>query len=74
MKTLKAQEVYLGEYRTLGDVQSRLPYFIEQGYNRTRRHAALGYYRPPEEFETLWMAAQMNQSPCRGTLTQTVQT
>jgi len=73
MKTLKAEEVYLGEYRTLEDVQSRLPYFIEQVYNCKRLHSALGY-RPPEEFETLWTAAQNNQPTCRGTLTQTVQT
>lgn len=73
MKTLKTEEVYLSEYRTLDDVQNRLPYFIEQVYNRNRLHSALGY-QPPEEFEALWTSAQINQEPCRGTLTQTVQT
>ena len=73
MKTLKVEEVYLGEYRTLDDVQGRLSYFIEQVYNRKRLHSALGY-RPPEEFESLWSAAQNHQPPCRRTLTQTVQT
>ena len=73
MKTLKTEEVYLSEYRTLDDVQSRLPYFIEQVYNRKRLHSALGY-RPPDEFEALWRAAQNHQPPCLGTLTQTVQT
>lgn len=73
MKTLKTEEVYLWEYRTVEDVQSRLPYFIEQVYNRKRLHSALGY-RPPEEYEKLWTAAQNHQPPCRGTLTQTVQT
>lgn len=73
MKTLKTEEVYLSEYRTLDDVQSRLPYFIEQVYNRKRLHSALGY-RPPEEFEALWTAAQNHQPPCRDALTQTVQT
>jgi putative transposase len=73
MKTLKTEEVYLWEYRTVEDVQSRLPYFIEQVYNRKRLHSALGY-RPPEEFEALWIAAQNHQPPRRGTLTQTVQT
>ena len=73
MKTLKTEEVYLSEYRTLDDLQSRLPYFIEQVYNRKRLLSALGY-RPPEEFEALWAAAQNHQPPCRGTLTHTVQT
>ena len=73
MKTLKTEEVYLSEYRTLNDVQSRLPYFIEQVYNRKRLHSTLGY-RPPEEFEALWTAAKINQEPCRDVLTQTVQT
>jgi putative transposase len=73
MKTLKTEEVYLSEYRTLENVQSQLPYFIEQVYNRKRLHSALGY-RPPEKFEALWTAAQINQAPCRDALTQTVQT
>ncbi|PTL36684.1 hypothetical protein CLG94_03120 [Candidatus Methylomirabilis limnetica] len=68
MKTLKIEEVYLSGYRTLDDVQTRLPYFIEQVYNHKRLHSALGY-RPPEEFEAFWTAAQINQDPCRGTLT-----
>ena len=32
-KTLKHEEVYLYEYETLSDVETRLPYFIEQVYN-----------------------------------------
>ena len=50
IKTLKTEEVYLWEYRTLADVQNRLPYFIEEVYNRKRLHSSLGY-RPPVEFE-----------------------
>jgi hypothetical protein len=34
MKTLKTEEVYLWEYRTIEDVQHRIPFFIEQVYNR----------------------------------------
>lgn len=52
MKTLKAEEVYLWEYRTFDDVLKRVPYFIEAVYNQKRLHSSLGY-RPPNEFEAL---------------------
>ena len=64
MKTLKTEEVYLWEYRTLDDVQRRIPYFIEDVYNRKRLHSSLGY-RPPCEFEEMLM---LNQNPCQDTL------
>jgi putative transposase len=63
IKTLKCEEVYLWEYRTLADVESRLPYFIEEVYNRKRLHSALGY-RPPNEFEEFTQADQ-NGVPTR---------
>lgn len=43
IKTLKSEEVHLWEYRTVGDVQERIPYFIEDVYNRKRLHSSLGY-------------------------------
>ena len=52
MKTIKTEEVYLWEYRTLDDVQKRIPYFIEDVYNQKRLHASLNYM-PPNEFEAL---------------------
>jgi transposase InsO family protein len=52
-KTLKVEEVYLWEYRTLDDVQIRLPFFIQDVYNHKRLHSSLGY-RPPVEFEELF--------------------
>jgi len=51
-KTLKQEEVYLWEYEPFSDVADRIPYFIEDVYNRKRLHSSLGY-RPPEEYERL---------------------
>lgn len=50
MKTLKYEEIYLGEYETYLDVIEKLPYFIEEVYNKKRLHSSLGYMSP-EEFE-----------------------
>jgi len=50
MKTLKHEEVWLGDYETYADVIERIPYFLEEVYNKKRLHSALGYL-PPEEFE-----------------------
>lgn len=66
MKTVKTEEVYLWEYRTLEDVLRRLPYFIEQVYNQKRLHASLDYV-PPVEYEA--MLINLNQkAPCSMTL------
>jgi transposase InsO family protein len=50
MKTLKSEEVHLWEYRTMEDVQKRIPYFIEDAYKHKRLHSAI-VYCPPNEFE-----------------------
>ncbi len=71
LKTLK-EEVYLCEYRTLADVKSRLPCFIEEVYNLKRLHSALDY-RPPNELEELLVARHNAMPPRQNALTFSVQ-
>jgi len=57
-KTLKYEEVHLCNYETYDDVIERLPFFLEEVYNRKRLHSSIGYL-PPTEFE----AAVLNMKP-----------
>jgi transposase InsO family protein len=50
MKTLKREEIYANDYQDLEHLLGNIETFIEQYYNRSRLHSALGY-RSPEEFE-----------------------
>ena len=50
MKTLKHEEVYLQRYRTMGELLTALPTYLEHTYNTTRLHSDLGYV-PPVEYE-----------------------
>jgi putative transposase len=50
LKTLKREEISATTYRDLEQLHRHMAAFIDQYYNRTRLHSALGY-RPPEEFE-----------------------
>lgn len=52
MKTLKKDEVYLWEYENFIDVAERIPYFIEEVYNRKRVHSGISYLSPVQ-FETI---------------------
>jgi putative transposase len=42
-RTLKVEEVYMFDYETYGEVMARIPYFIEEVYNRKRLHSSLGH-------------------------------
>ena len=57
LKTLKVEEVYLWEYRSVEEVRERIEQFIEDVYNRKRLHSALGY-QSPEQFEQAFMHPQ----------------
>ena len=61
IKTIKSEEVHLWEYRTIEDVQRRIPYFIDEVYNLKRLHSSLGY-RPPCEYEALFLNQDPNQT------------
>ncbi len=50
MKTLKHEEIYPRGYRTMADVITHLPHFLEIIYNNNRQHSALDY-RSPNAFE-----------------------
>jgi putative transposase len=49
-KTLKYEQVYRDEYRSLEQARNNIARFIERIYNERRLHSALGYL-PPAEFE-----------------------
>lgn len=68
MKTLKDEEAYLWEYRTIEDADRRICHFIKDVYNEKRLHSSLGY-RPPNEFEQLLMESKKPTIPCQITLT-----
>lgn len=50
MRTLKAEEVSLRDYRDIDDAQEHIGEFLDSYYNRKRLHSSLGY-RAPAAFE-----------------------
>jgi putative transposase len=72
LKTLKQEEVYLYEYGTLIDVETRLPHFIEEVYNLKRLHSSIGYLSPVR-YEALIKDQQNKEISRQTTLTCSVQ-
>jgi putative transposase len=54
--TLKIEEVYRNEYRSIEELRENLFDYIEVFYNRKRKHSALGYLTP-NEFSSRFYAA-----------------
>ena len=44
------RRIYTRQYRDRADLEAHIGEFIDQYYNRSRLHSALGY-RTPEQFE-----------------------
>lgn len=61
--TLKREEVYLHEYRSLAEAEANLEHFIDAVYNHKRLHSSLGY-RPPSEFEEHWCHERDDERFC----------
>jgi transposase InsO family protein len=53
-RTLKEEEVYLNQYDSFADAETHIGRFIADVYNAKRLHSSLGY-RPPAEFEALYV-------------------
>jgi transposase InsO family protein len=64
MKTLKAEEVSLQQYRNLEEARRSIGHFLEEVYNRRRLHSALGY-QPPAEFERDWHDSNKKEAAAR---------
>lgn len=64
IKTLKYEEVDLWDYRTLADVYKRIPFFIQEVYNKKRLHSSLGYL-PPDEFESNFIEKEQGSNLCQ---------
>ncbi len=68
IKTLKDEEIYLWEYKTMEDAERRICHFIKDVYNEKRLHSSLGYC-PPNEFEEQLLDKQKPTVPSQITLT-----
>lgn len=64
IKTLKAEEVSLKQYRNIEQARRSIAHFLEEVYNQRRLHSALGYL-PPVKFERDWHAQTQKEAAAR---------
>jgi transposase InsO family protein len=64
IKTLKAEEVSLRQYRNLEEARRSIGHFLEEVYNQRRLHSALGYL-PPAQFERVWQEQNQKAAAAR---------
>ena len=62
MRTFKEEEVLIRDYADIADAIRSMRRYLEVTYNQRRLHSALGY-RPPAEFEGLYLEAQCLPTP-----------
>jgi transposase InsO family protein len=60
IRTIKEEEVYLSDYRDIGEACTQIGHFIEDVYQTKRIHSALGYLTPVE-FEAAWTRSRAEQ-------------
>jgi putative transposase len=64
IKTLKAEEVSLKQYRDLEQARRSIGHFLEDVYNWRRLHSALGYL-PPAQFEARYNSPRTKEAASR---------
>lgn len=62
MRTFKEEEVLIRDYADIADAVRSMRRYLEVTYNQRRLHSALGY-RPPAEFEGLYLEVQSLPTP-----------
>jgi putative transposase len=64
IKTLKAEEVSLKQYRDIEQARRSIGHFLEEVYNQRRLHSALGYL-PPVAFEIRFATERAEEAASR---------